>query len=278
MDRVRHVVGSAARVAVPSVVWIGTVAALTSGLTWHNALLLNGVLGPRDWSEPQWWYWFVEALVYTLLALAVVLTLPFVDRLERRWPFWLPMTLACLGLLTRYDGLTLVGGDVIHRANVVFWLFALGWAGVKASRTWQRGLVSVLVVATVPGFFGDPAREAVVAGGLLLLLWLRSVRVPAVVARAAGVLASASLYIYLAHWQIYPHFEDRFPLLATLLALLGGLLYWQAYERVAALVVRRIRVEPAVGRVEPAVGRVEPAVGRVQSAVVRLARGLAPKG
>jgi len=240
-DRVRHLLASIGRVVAPSVLWIGGVAAVTSGLTWHNGLLLNGLLGPRDWAEPQWWYWFVEALVYTLTALTALLALPVLDRAERRWPFRLPVALAGLGLLTRYEVITFQGGDVVHRASVVFWLFALGWAGVKAATHRQRVLVSALVVATLPGFFGDPAREAVVAGGLLLLLWLRSVRVPDAVARTAGVLASASLYIYLAHWQIYPHLEDRFPLLATVLALLGGLAFWQVYERLVPAVVRRAR-------------------------------------
>ena len=66
---------------------------------------------------------------------------------------------------------------------------------------------------------------------MLALVWLRALRVPAWAVRAAGVLASASLYIYLAHWQIYPHLEDRFPLLATVLALLGGIVLWQVSER-----------------------------------------------
>ena len=200
-DRVRHLRTSVARVAVPSAVWIGLVAAFTPGYSWTNPLLLNGVLGPR--TEPAWHYWFIEALVYTLLALTLVMALPLVDRAERRWPFWLPMMLAGLGLLTRYEVVTVMGGDVIHRANVVFWLFALGWATVKATAPWQRVLVSASVLVTVPGFFDDPARDALVAAGLLALVWVRALRVPAWAARAAGVLASASLYIYLAHWQIY---------------------------------------------------------------------------
>jgi hypothetical protein len=121
----------------------------------------------------------------------------------------------------------LSGGDVIHRANVVFWLFALGWATVKATASWQRLLISALVIATVPGFFGDLEREALVVAGLLMLVWVRAVRVPSWAARATGVLAAASLYIYLAHWQIYPHLEDSFPLLATVLSLLGGIAFWR---------------------------------------------------
>ncbi|HET6652515.1 MAG TPA: AMP-binding protein, partial [Nocardioides sp.] len=177
-DRVRHLAGSIARIVVPSVLWLGAVALTSRDVGWTNVLLLNGVLGPSSWAEPQWWYWFVEALVWTFVALALLLGVPWVDRLERHWSFWLPMALVGAGLLTRYDVVELAGGDEIHRASVVFWLFALGWATVKATRMSHRVLVSLAAVVTVPGFFGDPVREGVVVAGLLLLVWLRAVRVP----------------------------------------------------------------------------------------------------
>jgi acyl-CoA synthetase (AMP-forming)/AMP-acid ligase II len=249
-DRLRHMAASIARVAVPSAIVIGTVATFTAGLGWKNALLLNGVLGSRTWTEPAWHYWFIEALVYTLLALTLVMALPVVDRAERRWPFWLPIMLAGLGLLTRFEVVELMGGDVIHRANVVFWLFALGWAAVKATAVWQRALVSVLLVATVPGFFDDASREAAVVAGMLALVWVSSVRVPSWAARVVGVLASASLYIYLVHWQVYPHLEDELPLAATVLSLLAGIALWQAVERLTPVVVGRVRSAPGVARRE----------------------------
>jgi acyl-CoA synthetase (AMP-forming)/AMP-acid ligase II len=262
-DRVRHLLGSVTRVVVPSVLWLGAVAVLTGDYGWRGVLLLNGVLGPRDWAEPQWWYWFIEALVYTLLAVTALLALPWTDRLERRWPFWLPIGLAGLGLLTRYEVVTVMGGDVIHRANVVFWLFALGWATVKASRGWHRLLVSALLVATVPGFFDDPVRDGTVLVGLLALVWLRAVRVPSWLARAAGVLAAASLYIYLCHWQVYPHLEESYPTLATVLSLLGGIAFWQATVRGPSYVrglVRRTSAAAARRSGVPA-----PVVGRMAS-------------
>ncbi|HEX6248693.1 MAG TPA: AMP-binding protein [Nocardioidaceae bacterium] len=254
VERIRHMVGSIARVVVPSVLVIGLFSTWTAGLGWTQALLLNGVLGSRDWTEPAWHYWFIEALVYTLVALTVVMALPVVDRAERRWPFWLPMMLAGLGLLTRYDVVEVMGGDVIHRANVVFWIFALGWASVKATETWQRVLVSVALVVTLPGFFEDaPVRDALVLVGMLALVWLRSVRVPSWSARGIGVLASASLYIYLVHWQVYPWLEYRIPVLATVLSLLAGVALWQGVERLTPPVVRLIgraarRSRQVVGR------------------------------
>ena len=238
-ERLRHMASSVARVAVPSALWIGAVATFTAGLGWQNALLLNGILGSRTWSEPAWHYWFIEALVYTLLALTLLMSLPVVDRAERRWPFWLPVALAGLGLLTRYEVVEVMGGDVIHRANVVFWLFALGWATVKAESPWHRLVVSALILATIPGFFGDSTRDGIVVAGLLALVWLRSVRVPTWAARALGVLASASLYIYLVHWQVYPHLEHQVPWLASLLSLLAGIALWQVVERVSPRVTTR---------------------------------------
>nr|MBA2464740.1 AMP-dependent synthetase [Nocardioidaceae bacterium] len=239
-ERVRHLATSVSRVAVPSMLWLAAVAVTTRDIGWRNVLLLNGLLGPRSWTEPQGWYWFVEVLVLTLLVLTALLAVPWVDRLERRWSFWLPFGLALAGLLTRYDVVQLLPGDDIHRAGVVFWLFALGWATVKATTRRHRVLVSSVVVASLPGFFDDPVREAVVVAGMLLLVWLRAVQVPTWSARAAGVFASASLYIYLAHWQIYPHLEDRYPLAATLLSLAGGIVLWQVVSRATPYVERAL--------------------------------------
>ncbi len=104
-------------------------------------------------------------------------------------------------------------------------------------------------MATVPGFFegGQHAREAVVVGGLLLATWVRQIRVPPSLARATAVLASASLYIYLCHWQIYPAYEFELPWLATALSLAAGIAFWWVASRSTTYVERaleRRRVAP----------------------------------
>ena len=117
------------------------------------------------------------------------------------------------------------------------WLLTLGWAVARARSTGHRLVVSALAVLTVPGFFADDARSAVVVAGLLVLTWSRQVRLPAAAARLAATLAGASLYIYLTHWQVYPHLEDDYPALATLLSLVVGVLAW----RLATRAERRLR-------------------------------------
>ncbi|HET6563343.1 MAG TPA: AMP-binding protein [Marmoricola sp.] len=241
LERVRSMLTSLPRIVVPSVLWLTFAAATSAKYGWENVLLLNGVLGTRAWSE-AWHYWFIEALVWTLVGLAALLAVPRVDRVERRFPFWLPLGLALVALLTRYDVVELFSGDEIHRANVIFWLFALGWAAVKAPTWKHRLLVSGVLAATVPGFFTGPMalREATVVAGLLLLVWLPSVRVPAPVARICGVLAGASLYIYLVHWQVYPAYEFSLPWLATTLSLTAGIVFWWVVGRISPWVSRTV--------------------------------------
>ena len=176
LDRCRGLLRSATRVAVPAVLWIGGVALATGSYPWQTALLVNGIAGPSAWSEPEWHYWFVEALVLIVVGVAVLLAVPALDRAERRWPFWFPVALAVAGLSTRFEVVGTVGVDQIHRAHVVFWLVALGWAAARAEHRGHRILVSALVVASVPGFFGDGSREAFVVLGVLVLLWIPRLR------------------------------------------------------------------------------------------------------
>jgi acyl-CoA synthetase (AMP-forming)/AMP-acid ligase II len=233
--RARNAVRSVARIAIPSMVWIGAIIALTGDYRITSALLLNGIFGPDGWSV-EWRYWFVEAIVYIVLVAAAVLYVPAVARLERSHPFWFPMGLVALGLVTRYGLIEIDDSrNRILTAAVVFWLFALGWAAARAQTVWHRVGVTAAIVLSIPGFFfGDIQREVIVIVGLCLLVWLTSVPCPAVVGRVAGVLASASLYIYLTHFQVYLPLRDDHPWTAFALSIVVGVVYWQAATFVLA--------------------------------------------
>ncbi|MDX6232534.1 MAG: hypothetical protein QOH68_1518, partial [Nocardioidaceae bacterium] len=129
-----------------------------------------------------------------------------------------------------------------YTPSIVLWCFALGWLVATARTAPQRLIASILAVAGVAGFFGDPQREAIVAGGLLLRVWVPAVPAPRVVARVVASLAAASLYIYLTHWQVYPHLEMKVPILAVLSSVVVGLAYRQVAVAVAARLtgIRRV--------------------------------------
>jgi peptidoglycan/LPS O-acetylase OafA/YrhL len=234
--RIRHLAVSVTRIAVPSALFLAVVALIDDRYGWQNAVLLNEAIGPRV--GPQRHYWFVETLVYTLLALLALFALPLLDRWERRLPFALPVALLVAGLAVRYGLTPLTPYDHFATPVILFWFFALGWAAAKAGSVWQRLLVTAVGAVSVAGYFGNPVRETVIAAGLALLTWLPHLPSLAAVNRVAGALAGSSLYIYLTHWQVYPVLKPFSPLLALLSALAVGVLFGAAVDRAARWVSR----------------------------------------
>ncbi|PRY58730.1 acyl-CoA synthetase (AMP-forming)/AMP-acid ligase II [Knoellia remsis] len=233
--RVAHVLESLTRIALPAMVWVAVLVLIDERYSWWNAALLTSVAG--DDVNAQWRYWFVEAVVQILALLAVLLVIPWVDRLERARPFAVPLALAVAGLVFRF-GLVPVGTHHVNgRAAMVLWLFALGWAMARASATWQRWLLTAYVLAVVPGFFGgDMEREWTIVAGLLVLTWVRAVRVPAFVVPLLVPLASASLFIYLVQWEVMG--RVGYSLLGACVAVLTGWIAWRGASPIVEPVAR----------------------------------------
>ncbi|GGT19354.1 AMP-binding protein [Streptomyces purpureus] len=230
-ERVRRTGRSIARIALPCVTWTAFAILIGADYDLSNLFLLHNALFPQDMG-PGLHLWFVEALIYILLATLALLALPALDRAERRLPYGLPLALVALGLLTRYELVGLPERSHITDAVTVFWLFALGWAAAKSRTLPHRLLVTVTALATIPGFFpGEPRREAFVALGFLLLVWFPTLPSHHRVNQLAGLLAASSLSIYLTHWQIYPVLDDVSEPLSLLTALLFGIAYAKTSDR-----------------------------------------------
>ncbi|MFD9934059.1 AMP-binding protein [Streptomyces massasporeus] len=232
-ERVRRLWRSIARIAVPSMAWITGAVLLTDFYDPANALLLNTLLDQGN-DRFDWAYWFVEALVYFLIALACLMAVPLVDRLERRYTFGVPLALMAISLVGRYDLLDLASARPQLSPSVVFWLFALGWAAARADTVRQRALLTAVLLLTVPGLFQDqPMRTTLVIAGLGLLIWVPTLPSLGPLSALAGVLASSSLYIYLTHYQLYPYLQEDFPLSALFASLVLGVGYAAVVTRVA---------------------------------------------
>jgi hypothetical protein len=242
-ERVRGIVRSVSRVVLPSAAWIGVVALVAGTYDWRNVLMLNQVLG--DWAQwsDHWHYWFIEAVTSLLLGTALLMAVPAVDRWERRWPFAFPLALVGLGLLTRYAVLVPDAGPYRGaNAYVLVWLFATGWAAARASTTWRRLLVSAIPVLTVPGFWPSmPGREVTIIVGLLALIWFPTARVPRWVGRAASQIATASLFVYLTHFVVYPRIMGYSSVLAMACCLVVGIAYCRLWTGLEAAVRRGFR-------------------------------------
>ncbi|MEO6317265.1 MAG: AMP-dependent synthetase, partial [Acidimicrobiales bacterium] len=137
--------------------------------------------------------------------------------------------------------------------NIV-WIFAIGWVAAEARSAPSRALLSAVILATVPGYFGEPWRELFVAVGLLMVVWVPTITLPRSLVPIIGRVAAASLYIYLTHWQVFPPLRDRFgPSAALVGALAAGVLAWTVTHHAVRLGgrvrQREARVGAAVGGV-----------------------------
>ncbi|HEU4666981.1 MAG TPA: AMP-binding protein [Arthrobacter sp.] len=228
LPRLRRQLTSVARIAVPSMVFIAFAYLVTDRYGLVNIVLLNSMLGDEQVTT-QWHFWFIEVIVYILLAMTALLSIPWLHRAERRFPFVFPVLLFGGGLLTRYE---IVEPGVPYTVPAL-WLFALGWAVARSRTLVQRCIVSVLAVLTVPGFFESANRELTVIAGILLLAWLPTLPVPRALGRVTVLLASASMHIYLVHWLVYPPLAGLGLPVALAASLAAGVAYWALCNRVA---------------------------------------------
>ena len=244
--RLRGLVRAVRRVAVPSVVWLSALALAGGGLAWHTVALVTAYAGPPGWVAPDWRYWFIEALIGCMIVTTAVMAWPRVERLERARPFGFAVGLVLLGLPTHLELVVWHERAIFHRVEYVWWLFALGWAAARSETLRQRAIVSGLVLFAGMQFFDSSSRTWLMIAGLMVLLWVRQVRVPAPVVPLAAALASASLWIYLTHWQVFYPLKDISPLLGTAASLAVGVIAWRIWETGARRLEATIRSrEPA---------------------------------
>jgi acyl-CoA synthetase (AMP-forming)/AMP-acid ligase II/acyl carrier protein len=235
-ERVRRLRNTIAWIAAPSVLWVAVALVITDDYRPSNLLLANKFFGPHD-SMTAGRLWFVEVLVWTLLALAALFLTPAVDRLERRRPFAFAAAVLAVGMAVRYDILQLHLGRDAWFTMLAFWFFAAGWAAAKASTTWQRILVTVVLAVGLHGYFDSTHREVLVLAGLVLLIWLPAIGCPAAMTAVAGVVAEASLYTYLTHYQVIELLDHFHPLLGVVASIVAGVVA----THLATLLRKRIR-------------------------------------
>ena len=189
---------------------IGPVLAMAGVAT---LLLVNNYLGAPEHVEGRWRYWFFEAMVQLMLVLFVLFSFERVRRFERRHPFLLPLLLLIPAAAMRFELIRLVDRDYnyIYKPDTIVWCFLLGWAAARAASVAQRVLVTALVLVLVPDFFHYVDREVRLAIAVVLLAWLPTLPVPRLLAQPLGWLASASMWIFMTHWLVWPELTPHMP-------------------------------------------------------------------
>jgi acyl-CoA synthetase (AMP-forming)/AMP-acid ligase II len=225
LRRTRGILRAAVRVVVPTVVVVAAAHVFVGDYEVRNLFLANWAFGqPR--LGPPWRFWFVEALVVALVLVAALVRLAVVARLDRRFPLGLPLALTAVTFgLFRVPWWTLPVPRMQGSALVVLHLFFLGWALARARGPAQRLLVSAVVIGVVGTFSWNHQRDGLTIAVVLVMLWFPVTRVPSSVVPVVRVLAAASLYVYVIHWQALELLWGH-PVVAFAGSLALGVAYW----------------------------------------------------
>jgi len=237
LSRVRSLGATIARIVAISVPVIAAITIVYPHFTlvafFENRYVFNLETEIPGHAEGE--YWFIFALLYIELFVLGLIAVPWVHRIEQRYPFGVPIALVVVGLVARYQWLP---GIAFPLPAQVFWLFALGWAVARARRLWQRAAVSVAVAVVTWGFIGGNHRyDGLAIVLVLLLVWLPWFPSTRLANRIGGVIAASTLATYLTHWQVAPVLEGRGvtnPLLVIVVCLVVGAVYFKIVERVIA--------------------------------------------
>lgn len=241
--RLRRSVASIARVAIPTSTWIGINMLLVGGYSAGALFLVNNYFGSPWRRDGRWQYWYFEAFVQIMIVLAVLFSVAAVRRLERRAPFAFALAILAAALAIRFE-LVVWGDDynAVFRPHAVAFFVALGWCAHRASTTSQRLLVTALTVISTVGFFDQVDREWRIIVMIAALIWIPTLPLPALVGRVVAVVAAASMYIFLLHWQVWPLFtpwlDDRVAFVATMAV---GVAAWWVLTGVAERIGRAFR-------------------------------------
>ncbi len=241
-QRWRRTARVAVGIAVPALIVAVVMVGLFGSAHWANLTLLHWAFRPGVGNI----FWFVESLLLIIVVTTGLLSLPRLRTAYAQDPWRVAFFLTVALLVPRYVVLALVDGMIRGLPWTVAWLFTAGLA-MASAQTWPRRALTVLVAAGATiGFFPASERNLAIMIGLSLLALVPTVVIPRVAVRPVGVVAAASLHIYLVQFQMFEFFPT--PALKFVGALAAGITFWF----VSAGVLRRLqRLVPLLGPHRP---------------------------
>lgn len=238
VDSIAPIVPTLARILIPTVAWQTLTFALKGSFDARVFFLVSSY-----WTDPDGGYWFIEVLVQILLLATLSLALPVLRQLYRSSPYQFAVGMLAIALAARYGidsfwDTSDIGYKVPH---MTLWLFTMGWVADRSTERWQKLALSAAVVATVPGYFDATSRTTVIMVGLLALVWLTRISLPKPANRVVATLGTASLYLYLVHFQVNTVLSVDRPLFKFFVAVAFGLVAWWVGERTLRYGEARLR-------------------------------------
>lgn len=228
----RPVLALAATIAVPSMAYLLLGEIAFHRLNLPSLLLFSNFIGPEV--NQGFAYWFIEAYIQILLIGALVISLIPKKRITNARQETVVSGLIILSILLSQVGPLVWNTTPLYDRvpHMLLWLFAFG-IGAQTFRTkWSKLILSIAFLTTVELKFGAESPYRILTYGGLLLVWLPWIKVPAILKSPISQIASASLFIYLSHFQFYSLSEKVFgqhDWIGVTFALIGGAITWKIY-------------------------------------------------
>ena len=231
---VRTLFGTIASVAIPTIMVIAVLEAATQEFNLLQLLLISNFLDPS--SMHMFLFYFVEFYVQLLLLTALLFSIPKVRAVFSRQPMY--SAIAVLALVIAIDH----GLDQIwnmdynyHRTPWHYaWPFVVGIIIANANDFQSRLLALTVSLIAILIQWQITSAAFYVAGGCLLILFVRSIRLPAPAKLIIANIASASMFIYLCHETtiqiVNKSFGEPHPWISLILSVVIGITGMQIYS------------------------------------------------
>jgi hypothetical protein len=240
---VKNLLGTALRFAIPTILIVGPSQILTHTFEPLQYLLISNFVDPTDPVRRNWVsFYYAEIYIQLLLLAALLFSSSYVREQFKVRPF----VSACavfVGTLVLRAAIDAVWDTNYAFHRVPQWwdfVFALGLMVGLASLPWQRWFAWVVVAASCYLYIGGlTGGWLLMVAGVGMVLFVPTVPMPRAVKLVVAQIAGASMFIYLAHYEVIPimgkftHGYLEWPALLVCVAV--GLVFAHAYGYVERL-------------------------------------------
>ena len=219
--RLRATARSLAAVAIPTIAVVLVGMAITGRYGLANLLFIH-------WWKPSLGgsgsLWFIESYLLGMLLIAGFFAIPQVYRLYQRQPFWTAALLTAVLLAWRFK----TGAWDIMQTRFeppgVIWFIAAGIMIANARTTRHKLITAAMLVGGSISLFEHTSQWIYVMIVCAVLLLGVRLPVPRIAVKPVGLIASASLYIYLIQFDILD--QPITEVITVPLSLLAGIALW----------------------------------------------------
>lgn len=196
---VKTLLGTVIYVAVPTVILVALLEVVTRKFELPTLLLYSNYVDPHQLRG--FLFYFMEIYIQLFLAAAVLFSLAPLREAFRTRPMQSAVTLLLAVILLDHTVEYFWNGDYnYHRTPWHYgWAFTLGIVVASATDTRSRLVAMACAIGVVLLAWGPITAAAYVAGGCAVVLFVRSITVPAPAKIVIGEIAGASLFIFLCH-------------------------------------------------------------------------------